>query len=382
MTRITAMPHASAAADRPADLASAPRAPRLPRVRRHVALGAALRLHGVLRPARGRLRLRRRSTRERDRGRPAEHLALRAAAARSRRRRATSPNLEPGFTPLVRADNLAARARHRRRCGSRTTAATRPTRSRTASSPSRWRPPASSASPRVACAVHRQPGQRRRRRRRPRRAATPCVFIPPTSSTARSSRPRSTAARCVAVDGNYDDVNRLCSELAGERRGLGVRQRQRAAVLRRGLQDARLRDRRAARLAAARPGRRPDGVRLAAHQGRQGLPASSIKLGLVEDTPYTVFGAQATGCSPVSAAFDGRPRRRPARCKPDTIAKSLAIGNPADGPYVLDVVRRTGGAVEDVTDDEIVDGIRLLARDRGHLRRDRGRRDRRRRCAS
>ena len=51
--------------------------------------------------------------------------------------------------------------------------------------------------------------------------------------------------------------------------------------------------------------------------------------------------------------------------KPDTIAKSLAIGNPADGPYVLDVVRRTGGAVEDVTDDEVVEGIRLLARTEG-----------------
>jgi threonine synthase len=51
--------------------------------------------------------------------------------------------------------------------------------------------------------------------------------------------------------------------------------------------------------------------------------------------------------------------------KPDTIAKSLAIGNPADGPYVLDVARRTGGAVEDVTDAEVVEGIRLLARTEG-----------------
>jgi threonine synthase len=73
-----------------------------------------------------------------------------------------------------------------------------------------------------------------------------------------------------------------------------------------------------------------------------------------------VFGAQATGCSPVSAAFAaGHDVVRPVR--PDTIAKSLAIGNPADGPYVLDVVRRTGGAVADVGDDEIVDSIRLLA---------------------
>jgi threonine synthase len=87
-------------------------------------------------------------------------------------------------------------------------------------------------------------------------------------------------------------------------------------------------------------------------------------LGLVEETPYKVFGAQATGCSPVSAAFKaGHDTVRPVR--PDTIAKSLAIGNPADGPYVLDVARRTGGAVEDVTDEEVVDAIRLLARTEG-----------------
>jgi threonine synthase len=88
------------------------------------------------------------------------------------------------------------------------------------------------------------------------------------------------------------------------------------------------------------------------------------KLGLVDATPYRVFGAQAEGCSPVSKAFKaGHDVVQPVR--PDTIAKSLAIGNPADGPYVLDVCRRTGGAVEDVTDEEIVDGIRLLARTEG-----------------
>jgi threonine synthase len=77
-----------------------------------------------------------------------------------------------------------------------------------------------------------------------------------------------------------------------------------------------------------------------------------------------VFGAQATGCSPVSAAFaEGQDVVRPVR--PSTIAKSLAIGNPADGPYVLDTVRRTGGAVADVSDEEIVDSIKLLAATEG-----------------
>ncbi len=89
-----------------------------------------------------------------------------------------------------------------------------------------------------------------------------------------------------------------------------------------------------------------------------------ISLDLVPDSPYKVFGAQATGCSPVSAAFKaGRDFVQPVR--PNTIAKSLAIGNPADGPYVLDVVNRTGGAIEDVSDDEVIDGIKLLARTEG-----------------
>ena len=87
-------------------------------------------------------------------------------------------------------------------------------------------------------------------------------------------------------------------------------------------------------------------------------------LGLVEPTQYRVFGAQATGCSPVAKAFeDGLDVVQPVR--PDTIARSLAIGNPADGPYVLDAVRRTGGAVADVSDSQIVEGIRLLASTEG-----------------
>ncbi|NJP98941.1 pyridoxal-phosphate dependent enzyme, partial [Nonomuraea sp. FMUSA5-5] len=88
------------------------------------------------------------------------------------------------------------------------------------------------------------------------------------------------------------------------------------------------------------------------------------KLGLVEDTPYKIFGAQAAGCSPVSTAYKaGHDVVQPV--KPDTIAKSLAIGNPADGPYVLDIARRTGGGVEDVTDAEIVAAMKLLASTEG-----------------
>jgi threonine synthase len=85
---------------------------------------------------------------------------------------------------------------------------------------------------------------------------------------------------------------------------------------------------------------------------------------IADDKPVKIFGAQATGCSPVSEAFrEGWDVVRPQR--PDTIAKSLAIGNPADGIYVLDICRQTGGAVADITDDEVREGIVLLARTEG-----------------
>ena len=87
-------------------------------------------------------------------------------------------------------------------------------------------------------------------------------------------------------------------------------------------------------------------------------------MGIVQDHDYRVFGAQASGCSPVAVAYEaGLDVVRPV--KPKTIAKSLAIGNPADGPYVLDVVRRTGGAVAHVSDEEIVAAMRLLAQTEG-----------------
>jgi threonine synthase len=89
------------------------------------------------------------------------------------------------------------------------------------------------------------------------------------------------------------------------------------------------------------------------------------KVGLLDSEPQVrVSGAQAEGCSPVARAFaDGSDTIRPV--KPSTIAKSLAIGNPADGYFALDTVRDTGGAFASVSDDEIVEGMRLLARTEG-----------------
>ncbi|HEV2785688.1 MAG TPA: pyridoxal-phosphate dependent enzyme, partial [Solirubrobacteraceae bacterium] len=89
-----------------------------------------------------------------------------------------------------------------------------------------------------------------------------------------------------------------------------------------------------------------------------------IGLGLLDGEVPRMNGAQATGCSPVATAFQaGQDFCRPVR--PHTIAKSLAIGNPADGPYALDLARATGGSIDMVDDQEIRTGIRLLAETTG-----------------
>jgi len=163
----------------------------------------------------------------------------------------------------------------------------------------------------------------------------------------------------VAVEGTYDDVNRLASEIAGEEEDwafVNVNVRPYYAEGSKTL---------AFEIAEQLGWRIPEQIVVPIASGAQLVKIDKgfrelIELGLVEDTPYRVYGAQATGCSPVAQAFRaGHDVVAPVR--PNTIAKSLAIGNPADGPYVLDVCRRTGGYIEDVSDDEVVEGIRLLA---------------------
>ncbi len=167
----------------------------------------------------------------------------------------------------------------------------------------------------------------------------------------------------VPVQGSYDDVNRLASELADDREdwafvNVNVRPYYAEGSKTIGFE-----------IAEQLGWRLPAQIVVPVASGAQLVKIDKafrelIALGLVEDTPYRVFGAQATGCSPVAAAFrDGQDVVQPVR--PDTIAKSLAIGNPADGPYVLDVVRRTGGVVADVDDDAVVAAIRLLATTEG-----------------
>lgn len=167
----------------------------------------------------------------------------------------------------------------------------------------------------------------------------------------------------VAVDGNYDDVNKLAQEIASEEDGwafvnVNVRPYYAEGSKTLGYE-----------IAEQLGWHLPDQIVIPVASGSQLTKVHKafgelIKLGLVEDKPYRVYGAQATGCSPVSVAYKaGVDAIRPV--KPDTIAKSLAIGNPADGIYVLDICRETGGAVEDITDDEVREGIVLLARTEG-----------------
>ncbi|HXU97569.1 MAG TPA: threonine synthase [Jiangellaceae bacterium] len=167
----------------------------------------------------------------------------------------------------------------------------------------------------------------------------------------------------VAVEGTYDDVNRLASELAGQHAdwafvNVNVRPYYAEGSKTLGYE-----------VAEQLGWRLPRQVVIPVASGAQLVKVDKafrelVALGLVDGEVPRIFGAQAAGCAPVAAAFKaGSDVVRPVR--PSTIAKSLAIGNPADGPYVLDVTRRTGGAVEDVTDQEAVDGIRLLARTEG-----------------
>ena len=163
----------------------------------------------------------------------------------------------------------------------------------------------------------------------------------------------------VTVDGNYDDVNRLASELAGEHEdwafvNVNVRPYYAEGSKTLGFE-----------IAEQLGWRIPAQIVVPVASGAQLVKVDKgfselTSLGLADQADWKVFGAQASGCAPVSAAFSaGYDVVRPVR--PSTVAKSLAIGNPADGPYVLDVVRRTGGAVADVSDEEIIDSMRLLA---------------------
>jgi threonine synthase len=190
------------------------------------------------------------------------------------------------------------------------------------------------------------------------------VFIPSDLEPAKIAATAVYGGNLIAIDGTYDDVNRLCAELASEQPSWAFVNVNVRTYYAEGSKTL------AFEVAEQLGWRAPDHVVVPVASGSQlckihkGFHELAM-VGLLDEEPNVrVSGAQAAGCSPVATAFaEGVDYIRPV--KPATIAKSLAIGNPADGPYALDVVRQTGGALGSVSDDEIVEGIRLLARTEG-----------------
>jgi len=167
----------------------------------------------------------------------------------------------------------------------------------------------------------------------------------------------------VAVEGTYDDVNRLCAELTSEHPSWAFVNVNVRSYYAEGSKTL------AFETAEQLGWQAPDHVVVPIASGSQLTKIKKgfdelVKVGLIDSADVRISGAQAAGCSPVATAFaEGTDDIRPV--KPDTIAKSLAIGNPADGYYALKVIEQSGGGCAAVTDAEILDGISLLARTEG-----------------
>jgi threonine synthase len=166
----------------------------------------------------------------------------------------------------------------------------------------------------------------------------------------------------VGVRGNYDDVNRLCTQLAEERPWAFVNVNLRPYYAE---GSKTLAYETVEQLGWKLPDRVVSPIASGSLFTKLGRGFQEwLDLGLVEGKQPAFHGAQAQGCSPVATAFaEGWEVCKPQR--PETIAKSLAIGDPADGPYAVEHARRTGGGVDAVTDQEIREGIKLLAETTG-----------------
>ncbi|GAA1998707.1 threonine synthase [Nakamurella flavida] len=274
---------------------------------------------------------------------------------------ASTPNINPGNTKLIRADNLA------RELGMKTLWVKDDSGNPTHSFKDRVVAVALAAARELGFSVLACPSTGNLANAVAAAAARAgirsVVLVPSNLEQQKILTTAAYGGTLVAVDGNYDDINRLAGQIAAEQEdwafvNVNVRPYYAEGSKTLGYE-----------VAEQLGWRLPKQVVIPIASGAQLVKIDKgftelVELGLVDASPYKVFGAQATGCSPVAAAFKaGEDVVRPVR--PDTIAKSLAIGNPADGPYVLDVVRRTGGAVEDVSDDDVIDAIKLLARTEG-----------------
>jgi threonine synthase len=189
-----------------------------------------------------------------------------------------------------------------------------------------------------------------------------CVFIPADLEPAKILGTEVYGAQIVRIAGNYDHVNRLCSQIADKHRWGFVNVNLRAYYAE-GSKTV------GYEIAEQLGWRLPDNVVVPMAGGALITKIGKafrelVELGWVEAKIVKFFGAQATGCSPISAAVKaGRSEIEPQ--KPQTIARSLAIGNPADGFYAAKAIAASGGWAEDASDPEIVQGITLLAESEG-----------------
>jgi len=188
------------------------------------------------------------------------------------------------------------------------------------------------------------------------------IFIPATLEASKIVASLVYEPNLIAVDGNYDDVNRLCSEIANKYRwafvNINIRPFYAEGSKTHGFE-----------IIEQLGWKTPDNIIIPCASGSLLTKVwKSFKefkeIGIIKDLNTKVFAAQATGCSPITTAIkQGTDVIKPV--KPNTIAKSLAIGNPADGFYATQVVNETGGTGEDVSDQEIIDGIKVLAKTEG-----------------
>jgi threonine synthase len=188
------------------------------------------------------------------------------------------------------------------------------------------------------------------------------IFIPADLEPAKVLGTQVFGAKLVRINGSYDQVNRLCSQIADEHNW--------------GFVNVNLRPYYAEgsktvgfEIAEQLGWRLPDNIVCPMAGGSLITKIKKafdelIKLGLVEEKPVRFFGAQATGCSPISTAVKAGKKEIDPQ-KPATIARSLAIGNPADGHYAIKTITGTGGWSEDVSDAEVVESIQLLAETEG-----------------
>lgn len=189
-----------------------------------------------------------------------------------------------------------------------------------------------------------------------------CVFIPSDLEAGKVLGTLIYAPTVMAVHGNYDQVNRLCCEVANTHGwgfvNINLRPYYSEGSKTLGYEVAeqlgwKLPDHIVAPLASG-------SLFTKIYKGFQEF----VKVGLVEEKAVRFSGAQAEGCSPIASAFrENRDFIKPV--KPSTIAKSIAIGNPADGIYAVEIAKKTGGNIESVTDPEIIEGIKLLAETEG-----------------